>query len=251
METENSLKYFFKDFTRTNYRNILRKAKGKFNFKFFEEFNGEPGVVLWRHDVDYSLQAAAKLAKIENEEGVKSTYFLLPHSDLYNLLEAENRDAVKKILQLGHHIGLHFDCSFYSINNEKSLSEYLAFEKGIIEKIFETEVKVFSFHNPFSFELGCKKDEYGGMINTYADRFFSKTGYCSDSNGYWRYKRLDDFLLNNDFESLQILTHPEWWQEEEMSPKQRVWRCIDGRAEKNKMNYNEFLRVNGRENIDW
>ena len=39
------------------------------------------------------------------------------------------------------------------------------------------------------------------MINTYAKYFKENVEYCSDSNGYWRYKRLEDFL--NLFEQYQ------------------------------------------------
>ena len=43
--------------------------------------------ILWRHDVDFSIHRASSLAKIENELGVKATYFLKLHSEFYNLFE--------------------------------------------------------------------------------------------------------------------------------------------------------------------
>lgn len=247
----NSEKYHFADFTRSSYRKFLKLAKTNYQFKLFTEENNSDGIVLWRHDVDYSPQSALKLAQIEFEEGIKSTYFVLLHSDFYNLLEPDNINCFKQILQLGHEIGVHFDCNFYDIKNEESLVKFLKLESDFLSSNFNVDIKVFSFHNPFAFELSCRKDNYAGLINTYSERFHSAIGYCSDSNGYWRYERLEDVLQNKKHKSLQVLTHPEWWQDEIMSPKQRVKRCIDGRSDKLEKMYDSFLKEHGRENIDW
>ena len=56
------------------------------------------------------------------------------------------------------------------------------------------------------------------------------TPYVSDSNGYWRFERLPEVLAAGAHERLHVLTHPEWWQEEAMSPRERILRCIAGRA---------------------
>ena len=33
------------------------------------------------------------------------------------------------------------------------------------------------------------------MINVYAKYFIENVEYCSDSDGYWRHKRLEDFYV--------------------------------------------------------
>lgn len=247
----NSTKYHFSDFTRENYRSLLRLAKSKYKFINFTGSPIEDGSVLWRHDVDYSPQSALKLAKIENEEGVKSTFFLLLHSEFYNMLEKVNTECFKNISKLGHEIGLHFDASYYSIQNVESLEKYLTIESTFLGEILGIKIKAFSFHNPFEFELSCTENKYAGLINTYATRFHKEIGYCSDSNGYWRHSRLEDVLKDSKFKSIQILTHPEWWQDEVLSPKQRVLRCIEGRSEYVRSNYENFLKLHGRSDIDW
>jgi hypothetical protein len=92
--------------------------------------------------------------------------------------------------------------------------------------------------------------EYCGLVNTYADYFRSSVGYCSDSNGYWRYRRLEDVLTAAEDRSLQVLTHPSLWTDEVMSPRQRVLRCVNGRAEKAMAWYDHALKAGGRENVD-
>lgn len=42
--------------------------------------------------------------------------------------------------------------------------------------------------------------------------------YCSDSNGYWRYERMMNVIKESQSEHLHLLTHPEWWTEDVMSP---------------------------------
>ena len=54
--------------------------------------------------------------------------------------------------------------------------------------------------------------------------------YISDSNGYWRFDRLPEVIAAGAHERLHVLTHPEWWQEEAMSPRERILRCIAGRG---------------------
>ena len=99
--------------------------------------------------------------------------------------------------------------------------------------------------------MSCQQWTYGGMINAYAAYFKKEVGYCSDSNGIWRFRRLEDVVTKAEDTRLQILTHPEMWQATVMSPRQRIHHCIRGRAEKNIFNYDRDLIAFNRENIDW
>lgn len=241
--------YNFGDFTRSNYRRLLQLAKDKYDFSKYTDLDEKGRFILWRHDVDISVHSAYKLALIEYEEGVKSTYFLHPHSEFYNLLEKEITDLVHKIISLGHDIGLHFDVYYHKISRESELEARLAWEKELLSIAFQQDVNVFSFHNTTPFTMNCKELEYAGMINVYSDYFQKNVFYCSDSNGHWQYNRLEDVLNLADNERIQVLTHPEWWQDEAMPPYRRVMHCIDGRAERVKAYYESLLRISGRRNI--
>ena len=250
MSTEHiNQKFQFNDFTRKEYRNLLRLAKASYEFRLFTNFNKDEKFVIWRHDLDFSIQAAVKLAIIEAEEGVASTYFIWPHSEYYNFLDRESAQGIRKILSLGHQIGLHFDAEYYGIADIKELESSLQWEKNLIESFFDHKIDAFSFHNPNSFCLKCDALQYAGMINAYAHYFKNEAGYCSDSNGYWRFKRLFDVLNDAKDDRLQVLTHPEWWVPEPMSPRDRVSRCIDGRAANLHKHYDMLLKKLGRKNI--
>lgn len=247
---KNSEKYHFNDFTRQNYRRLLKIAKKKYNFRNFTNFNKNERFILWRHDVDFSVHSALALAKIEFSESIKSTYFLHIHNIFYNLFEKEISDKVRKIIQLGHSIGLHFDTHYYSIKRSTDLEKYLRFEKKILEQTFKVKINVFSFHNTSPLVLSFNKIEYAGMINTYSRYFKEKIHYCSDSNGYWRHERLEDILTVLNPKNLQVLTHPAWWQKEPMSPKERIRRCIKGRAVKTEVKYSQTLKQFNRKDIE-
>jgi len=247
----NAEKFFFSDFTRENYRRLIRLAKEKYVFRNYNDFNNQERFILWRHDVDFSMHGSVKLAKIEAEEGVAATYLLLLHSPFYNLLEHEITTCVREIIGLGHIIGLHFDTSYYQIRNEKEMFKWLTWEKGILGDLFAQNISVFSFHDPSNILQKFPDLMYEGMVNTYSQYFQTKVGYCSDSNGYWRFRRLENVLQESSDYSLQVLTHPEWWQDVVMSPKQRLKHCIDGRAAKTEAWYAEVAMRSGRENIDW
>jgi hypothetical protein len=151
-------------------------------------------------------------------------------------------------MRAGHAIGLHFDCEYYEIIREDELKKYLSLEKELLEDIFRAKISVFSFHNPTKVtELFADKC-YGGMINTYSDYFKRKVAYCSDSNGYWRFGNCLE-VLKKSHPRLQILIHPDWWQDEYMQPRKRIIRAIEGRARKTLKNYDTLLLRHGRRNI--
>lgn len=250
MITNQSQKYHFEDFTLSNYRKLLRLAKQNYDFQNYVNFDTSTKYILWRHDIDFSMHRALKLAQLEAQENIKATYFVMFRSEFYNLMEAEISDLVFQIKNLGHDIGLHFDSHFYNIKTEEELEKYLMFEKELLEQLFQLQVHAFSFHNTTPFTMSCQNEKYAGLINVYANYFQTEVGYCSDSNGYWRFRRLEDVLQKAEDSCLQVLTHPSLWQDEPMAPRQRVLRGIQGRANKTIQWYDKTLAKYGRKNID-
>jgi len=247
----NKEKYNFDDFTQKHYCEILQLAKQNYEFTNYENFKEKELFLLWRHDVDFSLDYSLDLAKIENEFNISSTYFLHLHNEFYNLLEFRSKEVVNQLIKLGHNIGIHFDTHFYDIKTEEEIEKYLNLEKMIFFELFGVTPKAFSFHNTNDFVMSCQADSYAGLINTYAKVFQTEIQYCSDSNGYWRFARLYDLIKERRHKKLQVLTHPEWWQEIVRSPKERINHIIDNNAHRLKIIYEDLLRKYGRKNIDW
>jgi hypothetical protein len=239
------------EFTELYYRNLLQIAKKNYNFTSFCNYKSEESIILWRHDVDFSVHRSLELAKIEQDEGVRSTFFIYLHSEFYNVFELEVTHCIREIIKAGHEIGVHFDPAYYEgkIKSYEDLEDLLSYEKRLLEEIFKIEVKVFSFHNPDIGDWLKFDDEIiAGMVNTYSHHFKNNFGYCSDSNGYWRYEQLVDVLEKREQSQLQVLTHPGWWTPENIPPMERVYRAVLGRSNNVLFKYHQTLEKVGRLN---
>lgn len=245
-------KFNFDDFTENAYRIMLTDALDYYTFTNYIDFEGlTTPFIIKRHDVDFSVHRALALAKIENELGIKATYFFNPHCEFYNLFEREISDKIIEIKSLGHKIGLHFDSHYWGILEQKQLDEFLLIDKNLMDTVFKIDVQEFSFHNTTPFTMSCKEPYYSGLLNVYSNRFFDDINYCSDSNGFWRYERMPEIISSRKYEKIQLLTHPEWWVEKVESPWKKIQTAIIGRSNKNLDLYKNHLKRNGMKNIDW
>ncbi len=238
-----------KDFTEHHYSEILQCAAEYYAFEPIGSKCQKPHV-LWRHDVDVSPHRALALARLEAAEGVTSTYFLMLHSRFYNLLEREVVDLFESVAALGHRFGLHFDMAFDPADDREQLEQSIAYEKQMVEDLFGRPVNAISFHDPaVSGALDLEADLIADLVNVYGPTLRTNYEYVSDSNGYWRFDRLYDVVAERRSDSLHVLTHPEWWQEEQLSPRARIERCVSQRAQRNGERYDEQLEQYGRLNL--
>jgi hypothetical protein len=240
------------EFTEPVYRGYLQAARAGWPIITFKQAATAERGCLWRHDVDLSVHRGLRLARIEADEGVTSTWFLTTRSPFYNLLEPEIIETVESILQMGHHLGLHVDVGAWGehLDDAAELTGLIEQEKQLLEATFSRQVQAMSWHNPEGVpEAMVAADRVAGMVNAFSRSVRERFAYCSDSNGYWRYQRLGDLLGDHDQPRLQILTHPVWWVPEPMMPRQRISRAIDGRAAASHHHYDSILDFYGRENI--
>lgn len=236
------------DFTEERYRLLLTTAKVSYRFVTYDSIPWNSRFILWRHDLDYSINRAAALACIEAEEGVTATYFVNPCSEYYNPFEPGQARLLKFILGLGHRLGLHFDAAFHGVADEAMLISRVTQETRWLEEAFGARPDALSFHNPGADHLQFDSDHYDGLVNCYSQRFKTKVPYCSDSNGYWRFRRLHNVLTEGTDQCLQVLTHPGLWQCKPMPPRKRIFRSVYGRAYAGIRMYDALLADNGRVN---
>jgi peptidoglycan/xylan/chitin deacetylase (PgdA/CDA1 family) len=159
---------------------------------------GDNDVIL-RHDVDFDIDAAYRMSEIEASMGVRSTYFILITSDMYNPASAHNRALLQKMAAEGFEIGLHHDPSV-----DESIH---SFRKNIsaLEGIIDKRVKSVSIHNPTSHGI---YPEYKGYNNAYSKKYFSPDRYMSDSCMCFRDKHPYKFIADTISVPVQILLHP-------------------------------------------
>lgn len=238
------------DFTIDAYAELVSAAAARYRFVRFPEAATEGEVALWRHDVDFSPQRALALAKIEAAHGVPATYFVQVSSRYYSIFEPEIAAILRQIVALGHDIGLHFDAEVCAHQHSPDYDQRIAFEARVLEEVVETGVTAFTLHNPTTL-VGVSLDEScrAGLVNGTCSGLRASYSYCSDSNGLWRFRSLAEMIADPSVGRLYALTHPEWWQAEAMPPRQRLQRCIDGRAAFCSLYYDGLLEENNRPNI--
>jgi hypothetical protein len=171
-----------------HYTELLDAAHaGRYRWAGFDH-EPEPDDLFLRHDVDLSLDAALRMARLEHTRGAAATYFLMTESVFYNLDSSEGRAAIDELRSLGHAVGLH-----------------------AIHPRFERDDRfdpVMAWHNPdpeYVFE------PVDGAVNVMQAPWFTKGRYRSDSNQHWRDGCPHDELRAHAFEWLQLLVHPEIW----------------------------------------
>lgn len=244
------IRYNYDDFTESNYRRLLEKAKARFRFVTFDRREETGSICILRHDLDFSVHRALASARIENELGIRATYFILLHSPFYNVLESDIKDLIYKISELGHEIALHFDGLFYPGLEPHELPAKLEAEKKLLQELIAKPVTSFSFHTPtIGPWMSVDDDEIAGLLNAYGKSMRSQFTYCSDSNGYWRHRRLEEVIDDKSIERLYILTHPEWWCPEVLSPRERIMRAVQGRSVAQLRSYEEMLKRSKRPDI--
>ena len=60
-----------------------------------------------RHDVEFSVERALNLARIESMLNIPSTYVFQVCNNNYNPFSHKNRKQILEIVKLGHDIGIH------------------------------------------------------------------------------------------------------------------------------------------------
>lgn len=219
------------EFTYSAYRGLLHLLrKENYVFTDYHRYAENARCVILRHDIDQSLKDAVRLAELEAEEDVHSTWFVLLRTDFYNPASAASQQALRRIRSLGHEIGLHFDEMAYSSERgtgscaSSSTEELIRHEAGILADICGCPVTTVSMHRPSKATLEADL-RIPGMVNSYGQTFFHDFKYLSDSRRRWR-EPVEEIIRGGEYDRLHILTHAFWYHEQEQSISQSVGSFI-------------------------
>ena len=230
------------EFTYNAYRTLIEKiCAAGYEICDYHNYGMAVNPCILRHDVDFDLKKAVKMATLENEIGVKSTFFVLVNTNFYNVFSTDNRKHMESILMCGHEIGLHFDEMQYELEgNQGKIVAKIQEESEVLSKILGKEVTVVSMHRPSQGLLEANI-EIPGMVNSYAHRFFREIKYFSDSRMNWRENVIAGVNIENN-QGLHILTHPFWYGKEEKTLRENLLEFISGAG----VERYDFLNLNFR-----
>jgi hypothetical protein len=214
------------EFSSAGYSELLSVFKDTgYSFCRFEEIDsrqtdGYPFIVL-RHDIDISLRPALEIARIEYEQGVQATYFVMLRSPFYNILSRSNAEIMQQIQQYGHQIATHLDLIAYDNDCAKALMEV-----GILSKCYpHINTEIVSLHS--SCDLNHIPIElFPQLNNVYGPAVRGEIAYISDSTGRWRYGHPLDSEAFKAQKPIQLLTHPIWWMQEGETAAQKLERWL-------------------------
>ena len=205
-------------FSYNEYKNIISLVREHIPIVDFSEVDEKTKkFCVLRHDIEFSIDRAYELAKIESELGVVSTYTVQVRNNTYNALSEKNIELIQKIKDLGHHIGLHQNPPLMEI---EKLGNYIITDIHLLEHFYGFEIDRFAFHRPKK-EFLASYINLKDKINCYGKNFFHYFDekpdkldvlYLADSNHEWKY----GYPLEFDFSKinkLQLLTHPFSWTE--------------------------------------
>ena len=177
--------------------------------------------IIMRHDVEYSVERAYELSRVEQSMDFVSTYFFQWTNNSYNVLSRRNLDMIKDMHERGQHIGLHF--ALNGMTDMAEIRKRIQKEADILSEMFGFAIKEFSIHRP-SKDVLRENIKLDGLINAYQDDFFTfaeqvteetpvAVKYMSDANHIWRYGYPDEKNITG-YDKVQILTHPFAWCKE-------------------------------------
>ncbi|MGQ9628970.1 MAG: hypothetical protein ACUVXI_01490 [bacterium] len=187
----------------------------------FRDYNESLGkVMILRHDVDYGdgMRKAMNFAEIERDLGARATYFIKTHCPEYNPFEYKTYVTLRKILAMGHEIGLHFEAVDMSYITGEDEVELFLKEKDVLERILDVKIISASQHIDYScyshpdyhwFFDRYKREDVDIVNYASEKRFVEDMKYLSDSNSVWLEGCFCKHLGKHD--KFQILTHPKWW----------------------------------------
>lgn len=205
-------------FSYADYKEIIRIIKESGRACNFRQAQEKDKFIIMRHDVEFSVDRAFALSKLELSMDFTSTYFFQWTNNSYNILSKKNMDMIKYMHERGHVIGLHF--ALNGLTDMELVRKKILQEIHVLSEMIGVEITEFSIHRP-SADVLRENIKFPGIINAYQDEFFTfsenvtestplHVKYISDAKHRWNYGTPDAAtLLEND--RVQILTHPYSW----------------------------------------
>ena len=227
--------YSISDFKKLIKILLSKKLKPTTNWKNYLTTN----TLLLRHDIDFDIDYAHKLATVEKTLGVRSTYFFMLSSNMYNLFSIRNQLLIKDIIKMGHKISVHYDPTSNKIINSFSK------ERKAFEELFNINLDIVSIHRPGKF-LKNNNRKLNGLSHTYQDKYFKDMNYLSDSGGKDIFPLILNYLKNPRRKGLHLLIHPIWWIKRGKSSTEILNRW----KEKNSLFVKSEIRANCKAYLD-
>lgn len=205
-------------FSYDDYKEIIRIIKSTGKYADYKQAMGRDRFVIMRHDVEYSVERAYQLSKVEESMDFTSTFFFQWTNNNYNILSKRNMEMIKDMHERGQTIGLHY--ALNGLTDMEQVRKQIVKEMDILSEMCGFKIDTFSVHRP-SKDILRENIKLPGILNAYQDDFFTfaeevnentpvAVKYLSDANHIWRYGYPDEKNIT-EYDKVQILVHPFAW----------------------------------------
>lgn len=214
------------DFSYQHYRKIIAVLVKTGKLTTFRAVNRkQPNqYIVIRHDIEFSVDRALNLAKLEKKLGIHTTYLVQIRNPIYNPFSHDNLQCLRMIKNLGHEIGLHYYCIKERPFNQSIAAKEIKVDLQVLSYMLGFKVDIFSIHRPNENILKAYLN-IPGIINCYGKKFFHfypkkfpaiplnqlPAVYLADSNNQWYYGEPLVVLKQLSQVKMQILFHPYSW----------------------------------------
>jgi hypothetical protein len=175
------------DFTLDIYQKLLQGIENAgYLFQTFENFAEKPAhrVAVLRHDVDRIPENALKMALIESEMGIQTSYFFRAVKHVWD------RDTMEKIVSLGHEVAYHYEDMTIAKGDYEQAVEHFEQTLEQFREIYPS--KTICMHgSPMSRwdnrTLWNRYDyrDFGIIAEPYFDVDYSEVFYITDTGRAW------------------------------------------------------------------
>lgn len=158
-----------------------------------------------RHDVDFSLDAALAMADWERRHSIRSTYFLNPRCDHYNIFGRDGRKLLMALYQYEHEVGVHVDLGLGrdAEVSDDTIADICERDWHLLTHACAPVARKVSLHCPPHSALWR---DIRGFESMSAPKW--KDRYVADSRGAFLHQKPETVLVE---EGWQLSLHPEWW----------------------------------------
>ena len=216
-----------KDFTLHSYEQLLCKI-GPRDCTLLHYLTNNDKEYIIRHDVDKSLGQALKMAIIEFQHEIKSSYYFRVKPNLFD------KAIINKIYNLGHEIGYHYEVMDKAkgdlISAKKLFREEWPLFKEWNSKTVAMHGNPLTIYNNLDFWKNNKLSDYDVKGEAYLSVDFDTIKYFTDTGRGWNTSvsfkdkgnkvliKIDSTsnlieYINKTEDRYYIMTHPQYWSD--------------------------------------